>query len=131
MTEIPASHRDLLDAQVATLATIGDDGLPQLSEVWFIYDGDELKVSLSSARAKTANLRKRSGCSLLILDLANPYRYLEVRGHAKLDDAAGAELAEKVGAKYGADLAQYDGPGDTRVAVTIEPTKVYPVDMGG
>jgi PPOX class probable F420-dependent enzyme len=131
MTDFPDSHRDLLDAQVATLATVDDDGLPQLTEVWFIHDGGELKVSLSSDRAKTANLRKRPACSLLILDLANPYRYLEVRGNAKLDDAAGPELAQKVGAKYDADLAQYDKPGDTRICVTIEPTKIYPVDMSG
>jgi PPOX class probable F420-dependent enzyme len=131
MTDFPASHRDLLDAQVATLATIGDDGLPQLTEIWFIYDDGELKTSLSSGRVKTANLRKRPACSLLILDLANPYRYLEVRGTAKLDDAGGAELAQKVGAKYDADLAQYDGPGETRIAVTIAPTKVHPVDMSG
>jgi len=131
MTDFPASHRDLLDAQVATLATIGDDGLPQLTEIWFIHDDGEIKVSLSNARAKTANLRKRSACSLLILDLGNPYRYLEIRGNAKLDDAGGAELAQKVGAKYNADLAQYDKPGDARVSVTIEPTKIYPVDMSG
>ena len=131
MTDFPESHRDLLDAQVATLATIDDDGLPQLTVVWFIYDEDELKVSLSSDRRKTDNLRKRPGCSLLILDLQNPYRYLEVRGQAKLDEAAGAELAQKVGAKYNADLSAYDKPGDTRLAVTIEPTKVYPVDMSG
>ena len=131
MTDFPASHSDLLDGQVATLATIGDDGLPQLTEVWFIHDDGEIKISLSNARAKTANLRKRPACSLLILDLANPYRYLEVRGNARLDDAGGAELAQKVGAKYDADLAAYDKPGDTRVAVTIEPAKVYPVNMGG
>lgn len=131
MTDFPASHSDLLDAQVATLATIGDDGLPQLTEVWFIHDDGEIKVSLSSARAKTANLRKRPACSLLILDLANPYRYLELRGTAKLDEAGGAELAQKVGAKYNADLAQYDRPGETRVAVTIEPSRIYPVDMSG
>jgi PPOX class probable F420-dependent enzyme len=131
MTDFPASHRDLLDAQVATLATIGDDGLPQLTEIWFVHDDGELKTSLSSARAKTANLRKRTACSLMILDLENPYRYLEVRGNATLDEAAGPELKQKIEAKYDADLSQHDGPGDTRIAVTFEPKKIYPVDMSG
>ena len=31
----PEWHRDLLEAQVARLATIGPDGRPQLSAVWF------------------------------------------------------------------------------------------------
>ena len=44
MTDFPASYRDLLDEQVATLATIDDDGFPQLTEVWFLYEDGELKV---------------------------------------------------------------------------------------
>ena len=75
MTDFPDSHRDLLDAQVATLATIGGNGFPQLTEVWFLHDDDgELKISLNDSRLKTRNLQKRPQCSLLILDLQNPYR---------------------------------------------------------
>jgi hypothetical protein len=44
MTIIPDSHRDLLDAQVATLATIGGDGFPQLTELWFLTS-PEINVS--------------------------------------------------------------------------------------
>ena len=40
MPEIPSSHRDLLDGQFATLGTVGPDGRPQLSEVWFLAEGD-------------------------------------------------------------------------------------------
>jgi hypothetical protein len=54
MTAFPESHRDLLDAQVATLGTLDGDGLPQLTEVWFMHDDGELKVSLNSHRSKTA-----------------------------------------------------------------------------
>ena len=80
MTDFPSSHRDLLDAEVATLATIDERGFPALSEVWFLFDEGEVKVSLNTARLKTKNLRARPECSLFILDLASPYRYLEVRG---------------------------------------------------
>jgi PPOX class probable F420-dependent enzyme len=83
MTDFPSSHSDLLDAETATLATIDDDGLPQLTQVWFIHDGGELRLSLNGERFKTANLKARGACSLLILDVSNPYRYLEVRGTAR------------------------------------------------
>jgi len=33
MTQVPDSHRDLLEVPVATLATIGPDGRPQLSSL--------------------------------------------------------------------------------------------------
>jgi PPOX class probable F420-dependent enzyme len=132
MTEFPASHRDLLDAEVATLATLGGDGYPQVSEVWFLHDDGELKVSLNDSRLKTKNLQKRSQCNLLILDLKNPYRYLAVKGNARLEPDTDYAFARKVGAKYaGADLREHDGPGESRVILTIEPVKVWPVDMRG
>jgi PPOX class probable F420-dependent enzyme len=131
MTTFPESHRDLLDAQVATLATIDADGLPQLSEVWFLLDEGELKLSLNTSRWKTKNLQRRPECSLLIIDLANPYRYLEIRGRARIEPDDDYAFAAKVGAKYGADLKVHDQPGETRVAVTLDPVKIHPVDMGG
>jgi len=132
MTSFPDSHTDLLDAQVATLATIGGNGLPQQTEIWFLHEDGELKLSLNDSRLKTRNLVKRPQCSLFILDLANPYRYLEVRGTAKIADDDDYAFANKVGAKYGgADLSEHDNPGDKRVVVTIEPANVYAVDMGG
>jgi PPOX class probable F420-dependent enzyme len=130
MTTFPESHRDLLDAPVATLATIDRDGLPQLTEVWFLHESGELKLSLNSSRAKTQNLQQRSACSLLVLDLGNPYRYLEVRGRARIEPDDDYAFANRVGQKYGgADLRSRDGPGESRFVVTIEPIKVYPVDM--
>jgi PPOX class probable F420-dependent enzyme len=131
MTSFPDSHRDLLDAQVASLATIGGDGFPQMTELWFLHDDDELKLSLNTARLKTRNLAKRPKCSLMILDLQNPYRYLVVRGNAKVEPDDDYAFADKLGAKYSADVKVHDQPGDKRVVVTIEPTNIYPVDMSG
>ncbi len=46
--QLPDSHRDLLDGQFATLATVGGDGYPQLSEVWFLAEGDRIAISLNT-----------------------------------------------------------------------------------
>jgi PPOX class probable F420-dependent enzyme len=131
MTTFPESHRDLLDAPVASLATIGNDGFPQLTEIWFLYDHGELKLSLNTSRLKTRNLLKRPQCSLLLLDLENPYRYLEVRGNAQIETDDDYAFARRLGAKYNADLKVHDQPGDRRVAITIEPANIYAVDMSG
>jgi PPOX class probable F420-dependent enzyme len=131
MTDFPESHRDLLDAQVASLATIGGNGLPQLTEIWFLHEDGELKLSLNTSRVKTRNLTKRPQCSLLVLDLQNPYRYLEVRGNAKIEPDDDYVFARRLGAKYDADLKVHDQPGESRVVVTIEPANVYAVDMSG
>ena len=131
MTEFPDSHRDLLDAQFASLATIGGDGFPQVTEVWFLYDDGELKTSLNSSRVKTRNLTQRPQCSLFLLDLENPYRYLEVRGNARIQLDDDYAFARRLGERYDTDLRVHDRPGETRVVVTIEPVNVRAVDMTG
>jgi PPOX class probable F420-dependent enzyme len=129
MPEIPASHRDLLDGQVATLGTVGPDGRPQLSAVWYLADGDTVSLSLNTSRQKTKNLRANPAVSLFLLDLAVPYRYLELRGDAEISADDDYAFADRVGAKYQSNLRDHDGPGDKRVVVTIRPVRVNAVDM--
>jgi PPOX class probable F420-dependent enzyme len=131
MPEIPASHRDLLDGQFATLATVGPDGRPQLSEVWFLAEDDTVAVSLNTSRKKTRNLRANPAVNLFLLDLAVPYRYLEIRGNAEILPDDDYSFADKVGAKYDADLRTHDQPGQSRVKVVIRPVRVNAVDMRG
>jgi len=124
MTTIPDSHRDLLDAQVAVLGTIGASGRPQLSGVWFLAEDDTIRFSLNTARQKAKNLQVNPKASVLIFDPTNPYRYLEVRGDAEVEPDPDYTFADKVGAKYNADLRDRDKPGDTRVVITIHPARV-------
>jgi PPOX class probable F420-dependent enzyme len=131
MPAIPAAYRDLLDGQFATLATIGPDGRPQVSEVWFLADGDQIAISLNDSRQKTKNLRANPAASVFLLDLAMPYRYLEIRGDAEITPDDDYAFADRVGAKYQSDLRVHDQPGDSRVIVTINPTRVNAVDMRG
>jgi PPOX class probable F420-dependent enzyme len=131
MPEIPASHRDLLDGQFATLATVGPDGRPQLSEVWFLADGDTVRTSLNTSRQKTRNLRANPAVTVFLLDLAMPYRYLEIRGDAEITPDDDYAFADRLGAKYQSDLREHDQPGQSRVIVTIKPTRVNAVNMRG
>ena len=131
MSLIPASHRDLLEARVATFATVGADGYPQLSEVWFLAEDDTIRLSLNRARQKTKNIVRHPACTLFILDLANTYRYLELRAEALVEPDDDYRFADKVGAKYDSDLRAHDQPGQSRVVVTLHPHKVNAVNMGG
>ena len=122
---IPENYRDLLSAEVATLGTVGPDGRPQLSEVWFLAEGDTVSISLNSSRQKMKNLLATPAASVFILDLAMPYRYQELRGDAEVSPDPDYVFADKVGAKYGgADLRNMDKPGESRVVVTIRPKRV-------
>jgi PPOX class probable F420-dependent enzyme len=122
--EIPDSHKDLLNGQVAVLGTIGASGRPQLSATWFLAEGDTVKISLNTSRQKVKNLQANPSCSLIILG-DPPYKYVELRGEAEITPDPDYEFANKVGAKYGgADLRSRDEPGQSRVVVTIKPARI-------
>ena len=123
MTSIPDSHRDLLAGQFATLGTIGPDGRPQLSLVWFLAEGGDVKISLNTARQKVKNLQANPACSVIITD-SSQYRYVEIRGDAEITPDDDYAFADKVGAKYHDDLRTRDEPGEKRVIVTIRPARV-------
>ena len=127
MPEIPASHRDLIETnQVVALATVGPDGFPQVTAVWFLAEPDgTIKVSLNTARQKTKNLRRHPEATLFFVDPANPYRTLEVRARSVVEPDPGYAFADRLGAKYGGtDLRDMDRGGGERVVAVFAPVKV-------
>jgi PPOX class probable F420-dependent enzyme len=131
MADLPESHRDLLGTNVATLATIGTSGFPQVSAIWFLYDEDGMiRLSLNTARQKVKNLQANPQCTLFIMDPASPQRTLEIRARAELTPDPDYVFADRFGKKYGgADLRTRDKPGEMRVQVTLHPTRVVAVDL--
>lgn len=121
---IPDSHRDLLQSRVAIMATVGPDGRPQVSALWFLAQDGIVKMSLNTSRQKTKNLGRNPKVSVLLLDLSNPGRYVELRGDAKVEPDPDYRFADLVGARYGVDLRSRDRPGEGRVVVTIHPLRV-------
>jgi len=127
MPDMPASHRDLLErSEIVTLATIGPDGFPQVTAVWFLAEDDgTVKLSLNTARQKTRNLQHHPDATLFFVDPANPYRTLEIRAQANVSPDPDYAFADQVGAKYGGvNLKENDRPGESRVVVTFTPVTI-------
>ncbi len=125
MVAIPASHRDLLQIDVADLATIGPDEYPQVTALWFLADEDGIvRLSLNTSRQKLKNLQRHPRVTLFIQDPKNPYRTLEIRARADIQPDPDYTFAQRLGQKYHADLRQNDRPGEGRVVVTLHPVKV-------
>ena len=127
--QIPESHSDLVDwgtRSFAHVATIGPDGEPQSSPVWFEWDGTHLQFSLTKTRQKYRNLMRDKRVSLSILDPHDPYRYVEIRG--ELDDVVpdpDIDFISRMAQKYiGRDRYPWHRPGDERVVMRVRPTHV-------
>ncbi|NDJ87930.1 PPOX class F420-dependent oxidoreductase [Mycolicibacter kumamotonensis] len=125
MPTIPQSHRDLIETPgIGALSTIGPDGMPQVTALWYLADGDTVKTSLMTSRQKYKNIVAHPKATLFIIDPANPFRTLEVRGDATVDDDPGLALFERIVRHYGQDPDTFPAPRDNRVVLTLTPTHV-------
>jgi PPOX class probable F420-dependent enzyme len=125
LVAVPDSHRDLLAAPgVAVLSTVGPDGVPQSTAVWYYLDGDTVRMSLHRARQKYQNLLTRPIATLFLLDPTNPYRTLEIRADVTVADDPDSSFFERVVRHYGQDPAEFPAPKDNRAIVTFTPRKV-------
>ena len=88
MAAIPDDIKDLLDsAALAHVATVTPGGSPRTSPMWFEWDGQHVLLSHTKARAKFRDVQANPRVALSIVDPADPYRYVEIRGPVEvLDD---------------------------------------------
>ncbi|HWR14006.1 MAG TPA: PPOX class F420-dependent oxidoreductase [Terriglobales bacterium] len=125
---IPEKYADLLLNKVAFahLATIMPDGRPQVTPVWFDFDGKNIIINSARGRQKDLNIRRDPRVTLSIMDPENSYRYVEIRGRVTDITQEGArEQINKLSKKYlGKDV--YPGPPDeVRVTYIVKPEKVH------
>ena len=127
---IPPAFTDLFHKQaVAHLATLNPDGSPQVTPVWVDFDGTNVMVNTARGRVKDRNLRRDGRVALSITDPANPYRYLGIQGRVVNMTEQGADAhIDKMAKKYlNQDTYPFRTPAETRVLITIEPTRVHTV----
>ncbi|GAC1623132.1 MAG: PPOX class F420-dependent oxidoreductase [Ktedonobacteraceae bacterium] len=111
---------------MANIATVGPKGEPQNNPVWFDWDGTHILFSQTKGRQKYHNLQREPRVAVSIVDPANPYRYLEVRGKVvHIDEDPDNKFINKMAKKYiNQDVYPYHQPGDERVVIVVEPEKV-------
>ena len=124
-SSVPESHFELLTSTaLAHVATLGPDGQPQSTPVWFDWDGSRLRIGLASDRQKLRNLRRDPRLAVSIANPAIPGHYIELRGTATFEeeDPDRTVLARMVARYTGsADLSWVTG---ARTIIALEPTHV-------
>jgi PPOX class probable F420-dependent enzyme len=128
MAEIPEGFKDLLTKKkaFASLATVGADGMPQVTPVWFDWDGAHVRVNTAKGRVKDRNMRRSPKVALAIADPDNPYRYVQIRGRVADVTEAGADAhIDALAKKYtGAEKYGNRKPGEVRVIFKVAPERV-------
>ncbi|MGH7960504.1 MAG: PPOX class F420-dependent oxidoreductase [Candidatus Binatia bacterium] len=119
---IPEQYKDLLEKKAfAHLGTLMTDGSPQVTPVWFDYDGTHIRFNSAKGRVKDKNLRNRPQVALSIPDPDNPYRYMQIRGKVTQITEEGADAhIDSLAKKYlGQDTYPFRQPGEERVIYKI------------
>ncbi|HUO63579.1 MAG TPA: PPOX class F420-dependent oxidoreductase [Terriglobales bacterium] len=128
MSTIPETFKDLLTTKkaFANLATINPDGTPQVTPVWFDWDGGRVRINTAKGRLKDKNLRRTPMVALSIMDPDNPYRYVQIKGRVASITESGADAhIDSLAKKYlGQDRYPYRKPDEVRVTFTIAPDRV-------
>ncbi len=120
---IPEKFRDLFDKRAfAALATLNEDGSPQVSPVWCDREGERVVVNSAKGRAKDRNIRRDPRVALSLMDPENPYRYLGLQGRVVEITEEGADThIDRMAKKYmGVDKYPGRQPGEVRVLYKIE-----------
>ena len=122
---IPAAHADLVDSpNTAVLTTVGADGQPQSTAVWFLSDDGILKTSITTDRQKYKNLVRNPKATLFVIDPTNPFRTLEVRATVELTPDPDKSILPKFAARYNVPVEVLQQAGGERVVATLTPVRV-------
>ncbi|MEU4383963.1 PPOX class F420-dependent oxidoreductase [Promicromonospora sp. NPDC023805] len=100
---VPAHLIPILEApNYGFLGTIRPDDTVQVNPMWFDFDGETLRFTHTTKRAKYRNLQRNPSMSFAILNHENAYGYVELRGKLieTIPDPTGAYYVH-LGKRYG------------------------------
>jgi PPOX class probable F420-dependent enzyme len=120
MIEIPADRAHLLEQPIfAYLGTIRPDDTVQVNPMWFKRVDDEIHFTHTTKRAKYRNLQHNPSMSLLIVDPADPFSWIELRGRlVRITPDPTGSFYVTLGKRYGNEAQK--APADSPDRVVLE-----------
>ena len=108
----------------AVVATVGEDGSPQLTTNWIDWDGHNVVFNTAEGRVKPQNIRRNPVVSICVFNQENPYQYVTVVGPAEISVEGAEEHINDLSHRYfGRDYAYVEG--EKRLIVRVKPERVF------
>jgi PPOX class probable F420-dependent enzyme len=100
------------------------DGTPQLTVVWYLWDGKTFRFSTTTNRAKYVNIKRNPRISLLVDDFDNK-RHVVAYGHAEITNQD-RDFSRLLFQKYLPDdpRAREGDDDPDRVVITLHPERI-------
>ncbi len=109
LDDLDPIYKQLLDEPVTcVIAVVGGDGRPNLTPMWFDYDGDKVLLNAAEHRRKTQWIRKFPHVTLMLMNPENPYHWMSIRATVSreiheddpADDYHPGEHVDRIWVKY-------------------------------
>jgi PPOX class probable F420-dependent enzyme len=126
MAELTERQKEFLkEGHLAVVATLREDGTPQLTPTWIDAEEGQVLFNTAEGRAKPKNLRRDPRVSICVVDRQNPYRWLSVTGEADLEHQGAEEHIDVLAHRYTGRETYGVGPDEERVIVRVRPERVH------
>ncbi|MEL6981414.1 MAG: pyridoxamine 5'-phosphate oxidase family protein [Actinomycetota bacterium] len=80
ISDLDPTYKQLMDEPYAcVMAVMGGDGRPNLTPMWFDYEGDKVLVNVASQRKKTSWIQDNPQITILIMNPNNMYHWLSMK----------------------------------------------------
>lgn len=111
----------------AFVASLMNDGSPQITPVWIDYDGQFLLINTAEGRTKQKNFARDPRIAVSVMNHNDPYDVVTVRGKVVEQTRSGAdEHIDRMAKKYlGVDKYPFRNPDEKRIILKIKPEKIY------
>lgn len=112
----------------AKIATVNENGYPQVSPVWYTWDGESFLIVSKERTGMVKNLRRDPRCGILVDNPELPYRRVSAQAEVEfLEDFEYIEPMREM-------ILRYLGPegmayGESTFEFARTPFKVHPVRM--
>jgi PPOX class probable F420-dependent enzyme len=128
MADLDDSARSKVNApNLAFLATVMEDGSPQVTPVWIHLENGYLTFNTAIGRVKERNMRRDPRVAFSIVDKDNPYDKVCIRGRV-VEIIEGEEADRQIDVlaqKYlGQETYPWRNPEENRIKVLVEPVSV-------
>lgn len=80
IADLDETYKQLMDKPLAcVMAVMGRDGRPNLTPMWFDYEGDKVLINVAEHRKKTDWIRETPQVTLLIMNPENMYHWMSIK----------------------------------------------------
>ncbi|MFP6748363.1 MAG: pyridoxamine 5'-phosphate oxidase family protein [Alphaproteobacteria bacterium] len=114
ISDLDETHKQLMDRPIAVvMAVTGGDGRPNLTPMWFDYEGDKVLINCALQRKKTGWIRDTPQITMLLMNPENMYHWMSLkvtveREISEDDPEEGARVTEQLNRIW----KKYVGEGD-------------------